>query len=310
MNDVVLRLDDIATELGIDRVGVASLMSPVEDRYMDKYDKWIAEGKHADMSYLVEHRSLREDPRTLLPEARTMLVCAVSYYPTALQAPDAPQISKYAYGRDYHKVLKKVLTSFAERMTDAFGSHTYRVCIDTAPISERYWAQRAGIGHIGKNQNLIIPKIGSYIFLGEILTSLDLTPSDPIHRSCGSCTKCIEACPTQALSSEGLDARRCLSYLTIEHRGEIPSDLRAALGSRIYGCDTCQDVCPYNHRPIKTRLFPASSKILTLSEDDIRNFDEETYASLFFGSAATRAKYEGMKRNIEIYFENKRRKEE
>ena len=310
MDDVILRLDGIATELGIDRVGVASLMSPVEDLYMNKYDKWIAEGKHADMSYLVEHRSLREDPRTLLPEAHSMIVCAVSYYPTELQAPDAPQISKYAYGRDYHKVLKKVLTTFAEHMTEVFGTHVYRVCIDTAPISERYWAQRAGMGHIGKNQNLIIPKVGSYIFLGEILTSLDLTPSETIHRTCGRCTKCIEACPTQALSAEGLDARRCLSYLTIEHRGDIPPELHAALGLRIYGCDTCQDVCPYNSQPAKTRLFPASSKILRLSDNDIQEFNEEVYASLFFGSAATRAKYEGMKRNIEIYFENKRKKKE
>ena len=166
------------------------------------------------------------------------------------------------------------------------------------------------MGHIGKNQNLIIPKVGSYIFLGEILTSLDLTPSETIHRTCGRCTKCIEACPTQALSAEGLDARRCLSYLTIEHRGDTPPELHAALGLRIYGCDTCQDVCPYNSQPAKTRLFPASSKILRLSDNDIQEFNEEVYASLFFGSAATRAKYEGMKRNIEIYFENKRKKKE
>lgn len=310
MDDVILRLDSIATELGIDRVGVASLTSPVEELYMDKFDKWIAEGKHADMAYLAEHRSLRGDPRTLSPEARSMIVCAVSYYPTEVQSSEAPQISKYAYGRDYHKVLKKVLTSFAEGLTEVFGEHIYRVCIDTAPISERYWAQRAGIGYVGKNQNIIIPKVGSYVFLGEILTSLDLTPSQPLRRSCGNCTRCIDACPTRALSLDGLDARRCLSYLTIEHRGEIPEGLHTSLGTRIYGCDTCQDVCPYNRTPVQTRLFPASSKIIRLSDDDIRDFTEDVYASLFFGSAVTRAKYEGMKRNISIYFDNKCRKEE
>ncbi|MDO4695874.1 tRNA epoxyqueuosine(34) reductase QueG [Porphyromonas sp.] len=306
MNDVTLTLQKIAEELNIDRIGIASLDEPVDARCMEHYDEWISSGLHADMAYLADHRTLRNDPRTLLPEANSMIVCAVSYYPATLQSETAPQVSKYAYGRDYHKVLKKVLTAFAERIISEVGEHTYRVCIDTAPISERYWAQRTGIGHIGKNKNIIIPKVGSYVFLGEILTSHVFSRSEPINKSCGSCTRCVDACPTGALSLTELDARRCLSYLTIEHRGDIPEDMHKALGTRIYGCDTCQDVCPYNHNPAKTRLFPSSQKILTLSDSDLYPFTEERYAELFFGSAITRAKYQGMKRNIDIYFDNKR----
>lgn len=302
------QLGEIASSLGIDRVGVASLDIPVESSYIHKYDNWIAEGHHADMTYLETHRELRKNPKTLLPEAQSIIVCAISYFPKVRQAISAPQISKYAYGRDYHKVVKKALTALADHLTSTYGQHTFRVCVDTAPISERYWAQRVGIGYAGKNQNIIVPGVGSYVFLGEILTTLAIEESVPIYKTCGRCNKCIEACPTQALSSEGLDARRCLSYLTIEHKGDIPLDIQPLLGSRIYGCDTCQDVCPHNRSPLTTRLFKSSPKIIELKDDDLKEFTEEKYGSLFFGSAATRAKYEGMKRNIDLYFKNKAKK--
>ncbi len=304
MGDHFPILQRISDELGLDKIGITSLDCPVETRHVAHFDRWIADGYHADMGYLADHRPLRHDPRGLLDGARSMIVCAVSYFPTRLQPVAAPQVSKYAYGRDYHKVLKSLLSRFAERIGDEVGAHTYRVCVDTAPLSERYWAARAGIGYIGKNQNIIIPKVGSFVFLGEILTTLDLIPTEPLHSSCGACTRCIDACPTGALSPSGLDARRCLSYLTIEHRGEIPPTLADRLGHRIYGCDTCQDVCPFNHSPAPTRHFPSHPSIIELTEESLRPFTEEQYAALFFGTAATRAKYMGMKRNVDLYFRN------
>lgn len=296
----------IAEELGIDAIGFVPIQK-VAPQAMAQYDSWLASGKQASMEYLERYKDLRENPQLLLPEAQSAIVISVSYYPTELQPSDAPQIAKYALGRDYHKVMKQLLLRLAKEIEDKIGAHSYRPLVDTAPFMERYWAKKSGIGFVGKNSNLIIPRVGSFVFLGELLTSLELSTDLTCSKSCGSCRRCIEACPTRALSEEGLDARRCINYLTIEHKGEIPDELSQRLGNRLYGCDTCQDACPHNRAPHPTRHFPASPQLLQLKEEDIRELDDYKYAQLFYGSAATRAKLEGMQRNANIYTYNNKK---
>lgn len=290
----------IAGGLGIDSIGFVPIRE-VAPQVIAYYDSWLASGKNANMKYLEQYREQREHPQMLLSDARSIIMIAVSYFPSELQSKDSPQIAKYALGRDYHKALKQILIKLAESIESEIGAHSYRPLVDTAPFMERYWAKEAGIGFIGKNTNLIIPRVGSFVFLGALLTSLELSTDTTYSRSCGSCRRCIDACPTHALTEEGLDARRCINYLTIEHRGEIPEELTKRFGHRLYGCDTCQDVCPHNKAPYMTRHFPSSPHLLHLKKEDITDLDENKYAHLFYGSAATRAKLEGMQRNATIY---------
>lgn len=297
------RIRRIAEELGIDAIGFVPI-EKVAPQAVAYYDSWLADGKQASMEYLEKHKVQRENPKLILPEAQSAIVIAVSYYPTDPQPSDAPQIAKYALGRDYHKVIKQLLLRLAKQIEEEIGAHDYRPLVDTAPFMERYWAQKSGIGFVGKNSNLIIPRVGSFVFLGELLTSLELSTDTVCSKMCGSCHKCIDACPTGALTDDGLDARRCINYLTIEHKGEIPEDLSKKLGKRLYGCDTCQDVCPYNRTPRPTRLFPPAPQLLELRGQDIKELDESKYARLFHGSAATRAKLEGMQRNANLYTSN------
>lgn len=295
----------LATELSIDAVGFAPLRE-VADESMAQFEAWIDGGKHGTMEYMERYHEQRRDPKLLLPEAKSVIVIAVSYFPTSKQSTRQPQIAKYALGRDYHKVMKQLLQRLGDEIDERIAPHTYRSLVDTAPFFERYWAQQSGIGFIGKNSNLIVPGVGSFVFLGELLTSLELDTDLSCNHSCGSCTKCYIACPTKALTDKGLDARRCINYLTIEHRGEIDGGLSRRFGHRLYGCDTCQDVCPYNKSPKPTSHFPSNKRLLELTDDKIANLDLEKYAELFYGTPMTRAKLEGMQRNAKIYFENKR----
>lgn len=299
------QITEIAEGLGIDAIGFVPIQK-VDSDALAQYDSWLASGKQAGMEYLEKYKEQREDPQLLLPEAKSVIVIAVSYYPAELQPSDAPQIAKYALGRDYHKVIKQLLLTLARCIETEVAAHRYRPLVDTAPFMERYWAKRSGIGFLGKNSNLIVPRVGSFVFLGELLTSLELSSELVCAKSCGSCRRCIESCPTGALSEDGLDARRCINYLTIEHRGDIPEELSRRFGKRLYGCDTCQDVCPHNRAPRPTRHFPSSPQLLKLKWEDVRELDEIRYAQIFYGSATTRAKLEGMQRNAKIYTINNR----
>lgn len=301
----------LVEEVGFDAVGVAELGEVgAEERIA--FDKWITEGKQGEMGYLSRNLPLRYDPSledSILRDAKSVIVVAASYYPRRLQPADAPQISKYAYGADYHLVLRERLDLLGTLIEERIGSHSFRPIVDTVPFLERYWAQKAGIGFIGRNRNLIIRGKGSFFFLGELLTTMTFEGIEehvttPPGAFCGACHRCIEHCPTQALSLEGLDARRCVSYLTIEHRGEVPSDLRNRLGNRLYGCDTCQDVCPFNHRPTTTRLFEVRDEVLALTDDDLRDFTKDKYRRLVKDSALERARYDRMSDNVALYLEN------
>lgn len=299
------QIKDKAKELGFDACGIAEVASADTEALF--FDRWIAEGCHAGMKYMENYRDIRLNPAGLVEDARSVISVALNYYPSTRQSPDAPRISYYAYGKDYHIVLKDKLRQLWQEilsikgLVSTDGIPTARVFTDSAPILERYWAWKAGIGWIGKNTNLIIPGKGSFFFLGEIVTTLELDYDRPQKNRCGSCRRCLDACPTGALERPGhLNANKCLSYLTIEHKGDIPAELASRLGDRLYGCDTCQEVCPWNRfaRPTREAAFTPSPAFLSLKKEDLRNFSRDDYNRIFATSAVKRAKYEGLIRTI------------
>lgn len=293
----------ISEQLKIDAVGFAPIGLIVESEWKG-YNTWLQEGKHADMSYMERYPDQRQQPELLLEGAKSVITIAVNYFPPILQGDKAPQIAKYALSRDYHKVIKKLLDQLAEQINRDVATHQYRTMVDTAPIFERYWAEQSGIGFRGRNSNLIVPQVGSFVFLGEILTTLELQTDLEQNASCGSCKRCINACPTEALDGRSLDARRCINYLTIEHRESIPQELSSRFGTRLYGCDTCQDVCPYNRSPQPSSHFKPFPKLINLERSDLIDLNQERYAHLFYGTPITRAKLKGMQRNAHIYLSN------
>ena len=293
----------IAMEMGADAVGFAPI-AQVADSEIAKYKNWLSHGNHAGMSYLERYMEQRQHPQLLLPQASSVIILAVSYYPPQRQDATAPKVAKYALGRDYHKVMKRLLLGLAERIHTEVAPHTYRAMVDTAPFLERYWAEQSGIGFIGHHRNLIVPRVGSFLFLGELLTSLRLESDQRCSHSCHDCQRCLKACPTGALTVEELNAHRCINYLTIEHQGAIPPELAQRFGRRFYGCDTCQDVCPYNQSPKPASLFTPFPQLLHLDRKDLEELDEEHYATLFYGTAMTRAKLPEMQRNTEVYLSN------
>lgn len=234
-------------ELGFSTCGIARAEALVDNKQL--LTKWLEKGYHAGMSYMTNHFHKRVDPILLVPGARSVVSVSLNYYPSKQQPKNAfYKISRYAYGQDYHFVMKDKLHLLAQYMTTLAGNHTYRVFTDSAPVLERSWAKQAGLGNYGKNTCLIIPRQGSYHFLGEIITSMELAPDEPFSKDlCGKCNKCIEACPTKALTAPGiLDANRCISYLTIELKEPIPDQYRRKCNGWIFGCDICQEVCPHN----------------------------------------------------------------
>ena len=264
-----------------------SVAGPVDSSYADRYDRWIASGAHGTMDYLARHTAIRRDPRLLLPGARTVISLAFPYRPAG--GYHHPWIADYALGRDYHTVLHGRLRQLAAFMADNFGAQS-RPCVDSAPIAERYWAHRSGLGFIGLNGQLIVPGVGSGVFLAELVTTLELAPDSPLAADCGRCGACVRACPGSAISPDGsFDGRRCLSYLGIEHRGEFPSGA-PSLGTHIYGCDECQRVCPHNHcePPEPLTDFYPDHRLLTLDAATIRHFSRGDWRRLSSGSAMRR----------------------
>ncbi len=289
-----------AFRLGFSACGLAEAQ-PVGTEAAARFDRYLAEGRHATIDYLVRQRELRLDPRRLLPGTRTVVSVALNYYPARRLAADRYRFAYYAYGLDYHDVVRRRLRTLFERLRALYGSGLEgRAFCDTAPLPERYWAWKAGLGWTGRNTQLILPGQGSYFFLGELLLN---APADryatPLAPQCGTCRCCLDACPGRALDEAGgLDARRCLSYLTIEHRGPLPEGVR--LGRCIYGCDRCQTVCPHNLSASPTDIpeFSPSDALMDMRPADWQALSVERYRALFRGSAVKRAKYEGLMRNI------------
>lgn len=279
---------------GVFKSGVA-VAEEVDGGVMAAYGRWISAGMHGGMTYLEKYGDIRANPSLLLPGARSVVSCAFNYWWG--KCTESPlQWASYALGDDYHDVVRSRLQGVADWIRAEFGAEC-RVCVDTAPIPERYWAVRSGIGFIGLNRQLIIPGAGSRFLLGEIVTTLELSPDAPCTLACGECRRCLHACPGGALADDGQDARRCLSYLTIEHRGEFPDDTR--LGRHVYGCDVCQDVCPHNlNAPIsEIEEFRPRAAIVGLDTDSILAMRQEDFSGIFRKSAIKRAKIAGLQRN-------------
>lgn len=285
----------------------------------DAYQTWVVQGYAAEMAYLARPDALarRRDPRRILPEARTVLIVAVSYAgaPRPELLPLHGRVSRYAWGEDYHRWLLKRLKALVRHIEAETGPFPHRCYVDTGPILERAWAHTAGLGWIGKNTNLIHPRLGSFLFLGVALLGVDLPPT-PVSKlpGCGSCTRCVDACPTGALIAPGvLDARRCIAYLTIEHRGPIPAAMRPFIGPRagegcgsVFGCDICQDVCPWNRKPLQTAVDVVAPPTAILHLPELLTLTESDFRARFRHTPIWRATWRGLARNAAVVLGNSR----
>jgi epoxyqueuosine reductase len=290
-----------AHRLGFEFVGFAR--AERLDEEARRLDAWLRQGAHGKMGYMENHFDLRVDPRLLVPDAKSVICLTFNYYTEKQQSdPEAPVISQYAYGEDYHFVVKDRLKSLLQYMREAIGEIEGRCFVDSAPVMEREWARRAGIGWNGKNTLTLHPRRGSFFFLAEIICDLPLVYDDPIRDHCGTCRRCIEACPTEAIAPEGyfLDATKCISYLTIELREAIPEEFRPHMANRVFGCDICQDVCPWNRfsKPHEEPAFEPPAELLDMSRRDWQEMTEEVFGRVFKKSAVKRVKYAGLRRNV------------
>jgi len=293
------RILNKAKEIGFDICGV-SLPAPLT--HYPEFIEWIKQGKAGDMDYLINNPDRRKNPGMLYSEVKSIISCVVNYYQGKLPEPETGEgkISRYALGKDYHKVVKKMLIRLLKFIKSINATADGRVYVDTGPILEKEIAEKAGLGWIGKNTLLIHPDCGSYLFLGEILLNISLPPDKPITERCKDCHLCIDACPTGALEGERtLNASKCIAYFTIEHKGEIPDAFRKYFEKWIYGCDICQDVCPYNQNPPITKIFGFKEKISirNISLEKIKNMDKKAFKQYFQGTPIRRIGMERLKRN-------------
>lgn len=274
------------------------------DEQAMRLQEWLDRGYHGTMHWMANHFDKRVDPTQLVPGAKSVICLASNYYPERNQThEDAPKVARYAYGQDYHRVLKVQLKSLLESIRQHCGPVHGRCFVDSAPVLERDWAQRAGLGWVGKNTLLIHPRIGSYFFLAELIIDLELEPDEPIRDHCGTCRKCIDACPTGAIGSEGyvLDAGKCISYLTIELKEEaIPDSFQSQMENWVFGCDICQEVCPWNRfsRPHDEPAFAPRGDWFHWRSADWMEMTEELFEQQFQGSPLQRPKYAGIRRNL------------
>ncbi len=301
-------IKNIAKNLGFSYCGIS------EANYLDeeapRLEKWLKNGYQAKMHYMENYFDKRLDPRVLVPGSKSVISLLFNYYPKKyLAIKNNYKISKYAFGKDYHYVIKKKLNCFIIKLQEKIGAVEGRFFVDSAPVLERVWAKKSGLGWIGKNTLLITKQHGSFFFLSQLIIDLPLLTDSPIKDYCGTCTKCIEACPTQALTPYHLDANKCISYLTIELKDNIPKKFNNQLDSWIFGCDICQDVCPWNRFSIAHNFedFKPSESLLAMRKKDWDNLDEKTFSKLFKKSAVKRAKFKGFQRNINVVKQSKQR---
>lgn len=289
-----------ATELGFDKCGIAA--AGYLEKEESRLDLWIRGQYHAGMSYMERNGEKRADPRKLVPGAKSIIVLLMNYYQEMESNPGAPRFSRYALGRDYHDVIRKRLKSLLDFIRSESEGSGGRVFVDSAPVMERAWAVKAGLGWIGRNSMLINRSLGSYTFIGEIITDVELDYDDPFTTThCGSCSRCSEACPTGAiLPNRSIDSNRCISYITIEHKESIPGNFSGRMENRVFGCDICQEVCPWNNKPGNTSItdFFAKDEILNYTMSDWYNLTEEQFDKLFNDSPVMRTGYRGFIRNL------------
>jgi epoxyqueuosine reductase len=300
-----------AAAVGFDLSGVAAAV-PHPDTV--RYHSWVADGNAGEMRYLTDYRADRRgQPTDLLPTARSIICLAMFYNgpeprSTEFDEQGRAWISRYAWGEDYHGILKQRLEQLVRDLRE-IQPFDYKICVDTAPLLERSYAREAGLGWIGKNTCLINQAKGSWFFLAEILTSLELEPGSPAPDRCGTCTRCIDSCPTAAITPEGLDARLCISYLTIELRAGIPEALRPLVGNHIFGCDICQDVCPWNRKAPVTRDAAFAPRHFAPPLERLAALTESEFKDMFRGTPVERTRYRGFLRNVCVAMGNQPREE-
>ncbi len=292
-----------ASQLGFMYCGVSKATFLEEEAH--RLETWLSRSYHGKMSYMDNHFDKRLDPRILVPGAKSVVSLILNYFPEEVQKDsEAPKISKYAYGEDYHTVIKDKLFELFEYIQEEIGEVGGRVFVDSAPVMDKVWAKKSGLGWVGKNANLIHPKHGSFFFIAELILDLELEPDGPIKDYCGTCTKCIDACPTEAIVEPYVvDGAKCISYLTIELKDQIiPSEFKGKMENWAFGCDICQDVCPWNRfsKPHKEQRFEPNERLLNMSGAEWTELSEEIFQELFKRSAVKRTKYEGLRRNIKF----------
>lgn len=301
-------IKNYAYELGFSFVGIAKAGFMEEEAR--RLEHWLHQDRHGKMQYLTNHFDKRVDPTLLVPSAKSVISLLYNYHQPAKQEdPEAPKISQYAYGKDYHQVLKAKLRTLLNAVREEIGEVNGRAFVDSAPVLERDWARRSGIGWMGKNTMIIHPKAGSYFFLAELIIDLELPPDAPIKDYCGTCTRCIEACPTDAIDPEGylMDGSKCISYFTIELKGELPNEYQGKFENWMFGCDICQQVCPWNRFAERHSEpeFEPHPDLLQLRKQDWEELTEAVFQKIFKKSAVKRTKFTGLKRNIEFLMSSK-----
>lgn len=293
----------LASAAGFDFCGVAKAEVLSDDA--KRLETWLHKGMHGKMGYMENYFDLRVDPGKLVPGAKSVITLLLNYYPEKKQLPGTPKISKYAYGNDYHEIIRAKLRIFLEQIREQIGDVHGRGFVDSAPVLERTWAQRSGLGWVGKNGNLINKEMGSFFFIATLITDLELEYEQPFAKDfCGTCTRCIEACPTDAiLPGQVVDGSKCISYFTIELKDTlIPGNMKGRFDDWMFGCDICQDVCPWNRfsKPNTETGFTPIPEILNLSAGEWEELSEASFTEIFINSPIKRAKFDGIKRNLKF----------
>ncbi|MBL7896039.1 MAG: tRNA epoxyqueuosine(34) reductase QueG [Bacteroidia bacterium] len=287
--------------LGFDFCGISKATFLEEEA--PRLEKWLKENRHGKMDYMANHFDKRLDPRLLVDGAKSVVSLLYNYYPSLQQTENAPKLSKYAYGNDYHEVIKNKLKELVNSLQEQIGAINGRVFTDSAPVMDKAWAKKSGLGWIGKNSNLINKQQGSFFFIAELIIDLELEYDGPIDDYCGTCTKCLDACPTEAIIAPYVvDGSKCISYLTIELKENIPTEFKGKMDNWVFGCDVCQDVCPWNRfsKPHNEPLFNNTNGLLDYSAKEWKEITAEVFDKLFKNSAVKRTKYSGLKRNIDF----------
>ncbi len=296
------KIKSYALQLGFDACGISRVGFLKEDS--KKFGEWLEKDMHGEMSYMANYFDKRTDPGKLVQGAKSVISVLLSYFPAEQQKDkEAPVVSKYAYGEDYHFVIKRKLKELLGFIHREIGEVTGKAFVDSAPVLDRAWARNAGLGWIGKNTMLISKDHGSFVFIGELIIDLELPADPPIKDYCGNCTICIDACPTGAIIQPYVvNGSKCISYFTIEKKGRIPNKFKGKFRNRVFGCDICQDVCPWNRktRPHKTTEFYPESRFLEMGKKDWNNLGEKEFQEIFNNSALKRTGYDGLKRNLEF----------
>jgi len=290
-----------AARLGFSFCGISEARFLVEEA--PRLENWLNQNMHGQMGYMVNHFDMRLDPTLLVPGAKSVVSLMLNYYPEEHQPEGIPKISKYAYGEDYHKVIKRKLKEFINTLKERIGDVNGRAFVDSAPVLDRAWAKNSGLGWIGKNGNLINKGAGSFFFLAELIIDLELEYDGPVKDYCGSCTRCIDACPTGAIVEPMVvDGSRCISYYTIELRDAIPNSEKGKFDNWAFGCDICQDVCPWNRfsKPTTIAEFSPNAEGLNMTENNWEEMTEEVFGRVFTKSALKRAGFNGIKKNIKF----------